>query len=184
MSCGFHSVRSLMDKDKSLMEASWWERLTGGETGSCSDGWGHAQQICNPIFCWWAGLCSLPVVWPETNYGGGNEDNDDLLQKVPCTHCHTQCPPPCSRPLLTHASAGDSWTHRQVWVSVCGVPAPFSHVLVTQGFFCALQESVSPVLCKFCNQIPLASKIKFPGVSQSLCQIPGLGNLLWVLELS
>ena len=32
-----------------------------------------------------------------------------------------------------------------------------------QGFVCALQESVSPVLWKFCNQIPLASKVKFPG---------------------
>ena len=32
------------------------------------------------------------------NYGGGNEDNGDLLQKVPCTHCYTQCPQPCSRP--------------------------------------------------------------------------------------
>ena len=29
------------------MEASWWERLTEGETGSCSDGWGHAQKIFN-----------------------------------------------------------------------------------------------------------------------------------------
>ena len=36
-----------------------------GETGSCSDGRGHAEKIFNPIFCWWAGLCSLPVVWPE-----------------------------------------------------------------------------------------------------------------------
>ena len=54
----------------------------------------------------------------------------------------------------------------------------------TQGFVCALQESVSPVLWKFYNQIPLASKVKFPGDSQSLCQIPRLGNLLWVLELS
>ena len=53
----------------------------------------------------------------------------------------------------------------------------------TQGFVCALQESVSPVLCKFCNQIPLASKVKLPGGSQSLYQIPRLGNLLWVLEL-
>ena len=53
-----------------------------------------------------------------------------------------------------------------------------------QGFVCALQESVSPVLYKFCNQIPLASKVKFPGGSQSLCQILRLGNLLWVLELS
>ena len=33
-------------------------------------------------------------LWP--NYGGGNkdgnEDNGDLLQKVPCMHCYTQCP--------------------------------------------------------------------------------------------
>ena len=41
--CGFHSVCPLMEKDKRLMEASGWERLTEGETGSCSDGWGHAQ---------------------------------------------------------------------------------------------------------------------------------------------
>ena len=53
-----------------------------------------------------------------------------------------------------------------------------------QGFFCALQEYVSPVLWKFCNQIPLASKVKLPGDSHSLCWIPSLGNLLWVLELS
>ena len=54
----------------------------------------------------------------------------------------------------------------------------------TQGFICALQESVSPALWKFCNQIPLASKVKLPRGSQSFCQIPRLGNLLWVLELS
>ena len=53
----------------------------------------------------------------------------------------------------------------------------------TQGFVCALQKFVSPVLCKFCNQILLASKVKFPGGSLSLCQIHRLGNLLWVLEL-
>ena len=38
-----------------------------------------------------------------------------------------------------------------------------------QDFVCALQESVSPVLWKLCNQIPLASEVKVPGVSQSLC---------------
>ena len=32
-----------------------------------------------------------------------------------------------------------------------------------QGFLCALQESVSPLLWKFYNQIPLAFKIKVPG---------------------
>ena len=29
-------------------------------------------------------------LWP--NYGGGNDDNGDLLQKVQCMHCCTQCP--------------------------------------------------------------------------------------------
>ena len=53
-----------------------------------------------------------------------------------------------------------------------------------QDFVCSLQESASPVLCKFCNEIPLGSKVKFSGRSQSLFQIPRLGNLLWVLELS
>ena len=39
---------------------------------------------------------SLPLdvgVSPCPNYGGGNEDNGDLLQKVPCIHCctHKRC---------------------------------------------------------------------------------------------
>ena len=33
-----------------------------------------------------------------------------LLQKVPCMHFYTQCPQSCSRSLLTHPPAGDSWT--------------------------------------------------------------------------
>ena len=41
-----------------------------------------------------------------------------LLQKVPCTHCYTQCPQPCSRPLPTHASTGDFRALTQVWVSL------------------------------------------------------------------
>ena len=53
-----------------------------------------------------------------------------------------------------------------------------------QGFVCALQESVSPASWKFCNQIPLSSKVKFSRDFQSLCWIPRLRNLLWALELS
>ena len=34
------------------------------------------------------------------NYGGGNEDNGELLQKVPCTHCCTECP---------DSAAGHQW---------------------------------------------------------------------------
>ena len=51
----------------------------------------------------------------------------------------------------------------------------------TQGF--VYSKSVSPVLWKFCDQIPLAFKVKFPGSSQSLCWTPRLRNLLWALEL-
>ena len=40
-----------MEKDKRLMEASRLERLTEGETESCSDGQACAQLIVNPIFC-------------------------------------------------------------------------------------------------------------------------------------
>ena len=70
-----------------------------------------------------------------------------------------------------------SWTLTGTFGSVSygGTVSPGSWC--TQGFVCALQESVSPVLWMFCNQIPLASKVKFPGGSQSLCRITRLGNL-------
>ena len=69
------------------------------------------------------------------NYSGGNEDNDNLLQNVPCMHCCTQHPRPCSRPLLTHVSTGNCWTLMGMSGSVsCGVIAPFSWVLVCTSF--------------------------------------------------
>ena len=59
------------------------------------------------VDCWGC----VPSLWLDLrpNYGGGNEDNGDLLQKVPCTHCCTQCPQPYSMPSPTHTSTGDSW---------------------------------------------------------------------------
>ena len=80
-------------------------------------------------------------------YGGGNKDNGNLLQKVPCTHCGTQSPLPCSRPLLTHASTRDSWTLTGNSGSVsCGVPAPSSRVLVHRSF-CLCAPSLFPQSC-------------------------------------
>ena len=84
------------------------------------------------------------------NYGGGNEDNGNLSQQVPCKQCYTQCPQPCSRPPPTHTSARDSWTLTGKSGSVsCGVTVPFSWVLVCTRFCLCPQDSVSPVLCKF-----------------------------------
>ena len=121
-------------KEKRLMEVSWWERLTVGETGSCSDGWGILSKSLIQFSVNGRG-CSLPVLDLRPNYGGGNQDNGNLLRKVPSTHCCTQCPWPCSRPPPTHASARESWTLTGKSGSVsCGVTAPFSWVLVCTMF--------------------------------------------------
>ena len=75
-------------------------------------------------------------------------------------------------------------THRKPGSVSWGVTAPLSWVLVHTRFYLCPPRVCFPVLGKFCSQIPLASKVKFPGGSQSLCWIPRLGNLLWALELS
>ena len=185
-----------MEKDKRLMEDSWWERLTEGETGSSSDGRGHGPKslipfsvdgrgcvpsllfdlkpnyslvvkimvtsfkrshACTAILC--PGPCSghrqprppqetpgnsqvslgqslvgSGLLSPESCahkvlsvpsrslfwrlYGGVN---GDLLQQGSChtQACRTQSPRPCSRPLLTGTSTGD--TQRRVWLSFRGV---------------------------------------------------------------
>ena len=90
-----------------------------------------------------------PYYLPGPNYGGGNEDNGDLPEKIPCMYCHTQCPQPCSRPPLTHASARDSRTPTGKSGTVsCGVTAPFSWVLVHKVLLCP-PRLYFPNLCKF-----------------------------------
>ena len=124
-----------MEKDKRFMEASSWERLTEGETGSCSNGRGMLSKSLIQFSVDERGSVSSLLFDLKPNYGGGNEDNGDLLQKIPCPHCCTPCPQPCSRPPLAHASARDSWTLTGKSGSVsCRVTAPFSWVLVRTRF--------------------------------------------------
>ena len=47
-----------------------------------------------------------------------------------------------------------------------------------------LESLFAPVVWKSYNQIPLVFKVRFPGDSQSLCQIPRLGSLTWASEPS
>ena len=90
-----------------------------------------------------------PSISLGPNYGGGNEDNGDLLQKIPCLYYYTQCPQPCSRPPRTHASAGDSWTFTGKSRSVSyGVTAPSPGSWCTRFSLC-LPKVYFPVLCKF-----------------------------------
>ena len=94
-------------------------------------------------------VLSLLFTWGPI-YGGGNEDNGDPLQKVPCMHCYTQRPQPCSRPPPTHTSTGDSGHSRaSLGQSLVGLLVLSPGSWCTQSFVCAFQESVSPVLRKF-----------------------------------
>ena len=83
------------------------------------------------------------------NYGGGNEDNGDLLQKVQCMHCPLSAPdpaaghhrpmPPLATPGYSRASLGQSFMGSLSFLLGPGVPC----------FVCAFQQSVFTVLCKF-----------------------------------
>ena len=64
----------------------------------------------NTTICRWVGLWLSLLFDLRPNYGGGNEDIGNLLQKILFPHCCTQCPWPFSRPPPTHTSARGSWT--------------------------------------------------------------------------
>ena len=97
------------------------------------DGWGYVPSLLLDM---------------RPNYGGGNEDNGDLLQKIPCTHYYSQGPQPFSRPLPTHTSTGDSWTLMGKSGSVsCGAIAPFSWILMHARFCFRPPRVCFPRLC-------------------------------------
>ena len=75
-------------KNKRLMGASWWERLTVGENGSCSDGWGHAQWILNP---------KRPTRLSRTN----------IKKRCLLHHRRMEC---------KSRKPGNTWSNRQVWL--------------------------------------------------------------------
>ena len=66
--------------------------------------------------------------------------------------------PPLETPTLRSKSGSVS----------CGVTAPFSWVLMCAWFCLCPPRVCYPSLWQFCNQTPLAIKVKFPGGSQSL----------------
>ena len=101
---------------------------------------------------WWAakstGLQRVGHDWATNSYlylnhGGGNEDNGDLLQKIPCMYCYTQCPHPLQQ---TTTEPRLCWrlldTHRQVWVNLLYGQCSFVLGPGAQVSVCALQESI------------------------------------------
>ena len=111
--CGFHSVCPLMDKDQNLMVASWRERLTEGETGSCSDGQGLLSKsnfllmvgAVFPPYCLTWGQTMVEVIKiVATSFKRSHAGIAELSSPDPAPGHHWPMP------LQTHASAGDSWT--------------------------------------------------------------------------
>ena len=132
----------------------------------------------------WGCVPSLYLTWEQTMV----EVVKIMVTYFKRSHAHTAtliAPDPLAghhRPTPLREVPGHS--QARVGQSLVGSLLLYPGSWCTQAFVCALQESVSPVLCKFCNQIPLASKVNFSVSSQSLCQVPRLRNLLWALELS
>ena len=109
-----------MEKDKRLMEAPWWERLTEGETESCSDGramlsksliqfsvdgWGCVPFL---LFTWGETVVEVVKILAPPLKG----PMQALLHSVPPTLQQATANPRLCQRLLD--------TDRQVWVSLLG----------------------------------------------------------------
>ena len=102
--CGFQCICPVTEKVKGLWKLPVGRDSLRGKMGPVLMG---GAMLCKSLIQFfverWGCVPSL-LFGLRSNYGGGNEDNGNLLQKVPHKHCYTQCPQPCSRPLLTQAS--------------------------------------------------------------------------------
>ena len=106
-----------MDKDKKLMEDSWWDRLTEGELGLVLMGGAMLSKSLIQFSVDGQGCVPSLLFDPRPNYGG-NEDNGDLLQGPMQTLLHWVPPTlqdATADPYL-HQRLLD--THGQVWVSL------------------------------------------------------------------
>ena len=123
--CGFHSVSPLMDEDKRLVQASWWEGLAVAETGSCALMDRASSVNLQSSFLLMGGAVFPPcsLAWGQTMVGITGS-NGDLLPKDLCQHIVSprtvvfsapdptagHCQPTPPQRLLD--------THRQVWLSL------------------------------------------------------------------
>jgi len=137
------------------MAATWWETDWGG----------------NWVLFWWVGpwpvnfLLMGRVVFPLCclTWGKTMVETMKIMEtfKWSCayTSC-TQCPWPCTRPLLPHASAADSWTLTGKFESVsCGITAPFSSVLVHTRVLFVPSKSVFPQSCVSSGRSTIGLKV-------------------------
>ena len=177
---GFHSVCLLMDREKILTEVYWWKRLRA-KLGPVWMGWAMFSKSLIQFSI--DGQVYVPSLWLDlrANRGGGDEDNGNLLQKVPCKHCCTQCPQPWSRQLPTHVSTGDSWTLMGMsgqFLVASLLPSPGS--LWAEDFVCALQKGLCHTrVC--CPQSPCGRPLRtYTSRRHSDTVLITKANMYWV----
>ena len=128
----------------------WWVMLSKSLIQFSVDGWGCVPSLLFDL---------------RANYGGGNEDNGDLLQKVPCMWSqacsatlsapdpvagYRQPTPPPETPGHSQASLGQSLVGPLLLS-----PGSGAHKVLFVP-----SKSLFPQSCiKFCNQIPLLNSI-------------------------
>ena len=136
---------------------------------SAYGGWGAVFPPCS--FTW--GQTMVGVMWlPSKGFMPACCSSQDCCSQSPDPMAGHYWPtPPLETPRHSQSSLAQS-----LLGSLLLSPKSWC----AQGFVCALQESVSPVLWKFFNQVPLAFIVKFPGGSQSLCQLIVARILEWV----
>ena len=142
--CDFHSVCPLMEKCKRLMEASWWERLTEGETGSCSDGRDHASKslIQFSVDGW---VCVPSLLFDlRPNYSEVMKIMGTSFKRSYACTATISTPNPAAghcRPTPQLETPGHSWS--SLGQSLVGSLLLSPGSWCTQCLVCALQESVS-----------------------------------------
>ena len=120
-----------------------WVAISFSRGSSWPRDWTRVSSIVGRRFTVWA---TREVQRP--NYGGGNEDNGDRLKKVPCMpYCTQRTDPATGHRRPTPPLHTPGWA--SLGQSLVGTLLLFPGSWCTQGFVCALPESVSPVLCKF-----------------------------------
>ena len=132
--CGFHSPCLLLEKDRRLVEASWWERLTEGETGCYSDGGAMLSKSLIQFSIDRQG-CVLSLLFDlRPTSGGGNEDNGNLFKRSLVPTAALSAPNPAASHCQLTPPPETPDTHRQVWFSLLWGHWSFSWVLVCTRF--------------------------------------------------
>ena len=111
--CGFHSVCPLMDKDKRLMEASWWERLKGKLGLVLMGGAMFSKSLIQFSVDGWALFPPCGLTWGQTL----REVMKTMASSFRRFHAHTaalSAPDPAAGHLCQRLLG----IHRQVWVSL------------------------------------------------------------------